>query len=108
MCPRCTQLVKAEFDEFVWRDRDGKVHFGNRMRSDGRFRDRVWPVLQRERRRVLPRLTKVSPCFEKVDRSIIKASKVSAARRWLPCNPLFARAMQVEDAWGYRRGNKPE
>jgi hypothetical protein len=40
-----------------------------------------------------------SPRGQKVNRSILKSSQVSAARHWLPCNPLFAQAMQVEDAW---------
>ena len=35
----------------------------------------------------------------KVNRSIVKWSLMCAARRWLLCNPLFAHAMRVEDAW---------
>jgi hypothetical protein len=46
MCPRCTQLAKAEFEEFVSRDQAG-VRFANRMRADGRFFDRHWPVFRR-------------------------------------------------------------
>jgi hypothetical protein len=105
MCPRCTQLAKAEFEEFVSRDQAG-VRFANRMRADGRFLDRHWPVFRRtprrtERRR--PRDAMASPCGQKVNRSIVKSSNVSATRRWLPCNPLFAHAMRVEDAWRERR-----
>jgi hypothetical protein len=106
MCPRCTILAKAEFEEFVWRDHLGRVQFANNMRphhNSGevlkRFRQRVWPVFARTRRSFGPRLPLGSPCGQKVTRSIIKSSNVSAARRWLPCNPLFAHAMQVEDAW---------
>ena len=37
-------LVKAEFEEFVWRDA-GQVHFsGQRPTEPKRFRERVWPV----------------------------------------------------------------
>jgi hypothetical protein len=114
MCPRCTQLAKAEFEEFVRRDHLGRVQFANDMRphrnSDEvlkRFRQRVWPVFAPTRRTVLPATQKEiegSPCFQKVNRSIIKSSNVSAARRWLPCNPLFAHVMRVEDAWRERRG----
>jgi hypothetical protein len=104
MCPRCTQLAKAEFEEFVWHDQAG-VRFANRMRADGRFLDRHWPVFRRTLRRVerrRPSDVMSTPCGQKVNRSIVKSSQVSAARRWLPCNPLFAHAMQVEDAWRER------
>ncbi len=112
MCPRCTQLAKAEFEEFVRRDHLGRVQFANDMRphhNSGevlkRFRQRVWPVFARaprtpERRR--SRDMMASPCGQKVNRSIVKSSDVSAARRWLPCNPLFAHVMRVEDAWRER------
>lgn len=114
MCPRCTQLAKAEFEEFVRRDHLGRVQFANDMRphrnSDEvlkRFRQRVWPVFARtrravERNRLRDRMA--TPCAQKVNRSIIKSSNVSAARHWLPCNPLFAHVMRVEDAWRERRG----
>jgi hypothetical protein len=102
MCPRCTQLERAEFEEFVWRDHTGRVQFANDMRPpDGkerRFRDRVWPVFACVRRRVdrrRPSDVMRTPCGQKVNRSIIKSSDVCAARRWLPCSPLFAHAMRV-------------
>ncbi len=105
MCPRCTQLAKAEFDAFVWHDQAG-VRFANRMpRGDGRFRERHWPVFQPTRRRVgrrRPCDVMATPCGQKVNRSIVKAARISAARRWLPCNPLDAHAMKVEDAWRER------
>jgi hypothetical protein len=105
MCPRCTQLEKAEFEEFVRHDQTG-VRFANRMRTGGRFVDRVWPVFWRTRRRAerrRPSDIMATPCWQKVNRSTIKSSQVCTARRWLPCNPLFAHAMRVEDAWAYRR-----
>jgi len=108
------RLAKAEFEEFIWRDHLGRVQSANDMRSHrnsgeilNRFRQRVWPVFARTRRAVerhRPRDKMATPCWQKVNRSIIKSSNVSAARRWLPCNPLFAHVMRVEDAWRERRG----
>ena len=102
MCPPCTLLAKAEFDEFVWRDQRGFVQFANRMQTGGRFFDRHWPVFKRSRRgfdngwRVL---NKTTVCGQKVNRSIMTSSRIAAARRWIPINPLDAHAMRVEDAW---------
>jgi hypothetical protein len=112
MCPHCMQLEKAGFEPFGRRDHTGRVHFENAMpwtyAGRGRFRQCHWPVFARERRTFDRRLPRYfgSPCGRKMDRSIIKSSNVSAARRWLPCNPLFAHVMRVEDAWAYRRGVK--
>jgi hypothetical protein len=64
MCPRCTQLAKAEFEEFVWRDKTG-VRFANRMPADGH-----WPVFRRNRRhakRRRPSDVMASPCGQKVN-----------------------------------------
>ena len=103
MCPRCTTLAKAEFEEFVWHDQ-ASVRFANRMRGDGTFLDRHWPVFRRTRLRALRRRPCMkTPCGEKVNRSILRSSQISAARRWLPCNPLLAHAMQVEDRVRWRR-----
>jgi len=99
MCHRCTQLAKAEFKKFVWPDQNC-VRFANRMRGDGRFRARHWPVFQPARRgnqRRRPSDVMASPCGQKINHSVFKSSQLSAARHWLPCNPLFAHAMKVED-----------
>lgn len=104
MCARCDQLLKAEFEAFVWRDGD-VVRFANRMRSDGKFLDRVWPVFRREKRRfrrLRPRYGG-SLCSRQVSRSILKSSKTAASRRWIPGNPLLTHLMKIEDAWAYRR-----
>jgi hypothetical protein len=102
------ELEKAKFEPFVWRDHTGHVRFANAdLRTDGRFRERVWPVLARNPRSVdRRRPSDAGPCWQKVNRSIIKSSNVSAVRRWLPCNPLYAHVMRVEDAWAYRRGRR--
>jgi hypothetical protein len=86
----------------VWHDQAGGARFANWMRADGRFLDRHWPVFRRTRRRIERRRpcdVMASPCGQKVNRSIVKSAEVSVARHWLPCNPLFAHAMKVEDAW---------
>jgi hypothetical protein len=108
MCPRCTILLKADFDPFVQWDAAGRSQFANSLPSHGRFRDRVWPVFRRPRRRVRrrrPRDVMDTPCGEKVSRSIVKSSRVASARRWIPMNPLAAHQMKVEDAFlrGWRK-----
>ncbi len=105
MCPRCTILQKAAFGPFTWRDGTGRVRFANAdVLTDGRFRDRVWPVFQRAPRKPEQRRPMdAGPCWQKVNRSIIRSSNVGAARRWIPCNPLFAHVMRVEDAMLARR-----
>jgi len=108
MCRHCLSLDKATFEPYVTRDSDGRVRFENRWHAQGSFRERCWPVLQpvrrtfrdRERRRFFP-----SALGEKASRSITRASRVAAALRWLPCNPLFAHVMRVEDArYSARKG----
>ena len=98
MCPRCMMLEKATFEPFVRRDPNG-VRFANRMRG------RRWPVFRREARGFHYRrggYVQGGPCHQKIVRSILKSSRVCAARRWLPCNPLEVHAMRVEDAWRRR------
>jgi hypothetical protein len=100
--------------KYVWRAHLGRVQFANDMRpyhNSGevlkRFRQRVWPVFARTRlavERHRQRNVMASPCAQRVNRCIVKSSHVSAARRLLPCNPLFAYVMRVEDLWRERRG----
>jgi hypothetical protein len=98
VCPSCTLLAKADFEQFVWRDQNG-VRFANRMRMDGRFRDRHWPAFQRARRMFRRRRPWMNTsCGEKVSRSIERSARIAAARRWVPANPLDAYRMRVEDA----------
>ena len=107
MCPRCMTLERAFFDEFIRRDAAGRAHFANRVPGEGRFRDRHWPVFQRPKRHAHPRHLPMSPCGEKMSRAIAFSAWLSEARRWLPCNPLDAYAMRVEDAvlsrWAKRK-----
>jgi hypothetical protein len=98
MCPNCTLLAKADFDPFVWTDHTGQTTFANRMSGGHRFLDRAWPVFRRIPRRPSRRFIMRSPCDERVNRSILKSSRVVAARRWMPMNPLSAHQMRVEDA----------
>lgn len=78
-------LERAEFEEFTWRDQDGRVRFeGQRPK---RFRERIWPVFWRIRR---PWRTTEAwelrgrPIWAVVyDRSLDKAFRVKLARRWL-------------------------
>lgn len=98
MCPHCTLLAKADFDPFVWTDHTGQTRFANQMSGGHRFLDRAWPVFRRVPRCPSRRLIMSSPCGEKVNRSILKSSRVAAARRCIPMNPLEAYQMRVEDA----------
>jgi hypothetical protein len=97
MCPRCSELCRAEFEPFV-EHYDGRRHFANEVRGAGRFRERVYPVLSNSRRQRRKRLPMFSVCVVKVSRSIEQSARLSEARRWLPCNPLVAFAMRAEDA----------
>jgi hypothetical protein len=94
-------LAKADFDPYVWRDADGRPRFANRMTG------KPWPVFRRvkRRRRKVFRFSDTGPCWQMVNRSIVKSSNVAAARRWIPMNPLLAHQMQVEDATRARRGS---
>jgi hypothetical protein len=98
MCPNCTLLAKADFEPFVWTDHTGRTRFANRMSGGNRFLDRTWPVFRRVPRRTYRRPVVSSPCEQKVNQSILKSSQVTAARRWIPMNPLAVHQMRVEDA----------
>ena len=98
MCPNCTLLAKADFEPFVWTDHTGRTRFANRMSGGNRFLDRTWPVFRRVPRRTYRRPVVSSPCGQKVNQSILKSSQVTAARRWIPMNPLAVHQMRVEDA----------
>jgi len=60
-------------------------------------------ALARPRRRAARIRRPVSAAGERTTRAIKKASRVAAARRWLPCNALLVHAMRAEDAIRRRR-----
>jgi hypothetical protein len=93
MCPICTSLAKAYFEPFIDVSGSGGPRFANR------FHGPTWPVFRRVMRRHRPNTRPATgPCGQKVRRSIIKASRIAAARRWIPVHPLLVYQMQVEDA----------
>jgi hypothetical protein len=88
----------ATFEEFIEFLEDGTVRFANRNCRNGEpFLSHHWPVFslvkrKRWRRRMLPRRDQIAA-----------SSWLCEARRWLPCSPLDAHAMKVEDARFARR-----
>jgi len=102
------QLVKAEFEEFVWRDA-GQVHFsGQRPTEPKRFRERVWPVFCRARPK---RRTTEAWNFRRMplwhvpyERSMTKAHRIEAARRWWADRPLTRHWDRVDEAIEATRG----
>jgi hypothetical protein len=91
-------LWAADFDEFVWRDHNGKVHFQDQHPSGKtRHRQRVWPALSRYKR---VRMKHEKYCSQekycgrassqRQCRAIDRASLLSVLRRWDPMNPLMA------------------
>ena len=88
----------AKFEPYVERDGAGRVTFANRLlTSGGRFR-MAMPVRRRRHKTLVRSLYSVV-----VVRSILQSSRIAAARRWLPCNPLLVHLMRVEDARLVRR-----
>jgi hypothetical protein len=94
---------KAEFEELLWRDGAGRVHFhGQAPTPARRFRDRVWPVFWRIRP---PRQT--TEAWERrhlslpgilYERSMTKAHRIEAARRWWVEPPLQRQWDRVDEA----------
>src|SRR5512137_644793 len=100
MCRGCINIERAKLDPFIERGADGRVWFANRIRAEGRFADRVWPVFRNARieRKPLRKPTHTSVIARKASAAITKAAALSEVRRWIPMNPLQAYAMRVEDA----------
>ena len=46
MCRSCINIERAKCDPFIERQADGRVWSANRIRAQGRFADRVWPVFR--------------------------------------------------------------
>lgn len=108
MCRSCINIERAKLDPFVEWDADGRVWFANRIRAQGRFADRVWPVFRNAPRVKCKRLRALdtSVVVRKASAAITKAAALGEARRWIPMNPLQAYAMRVEDARLAKRGNR--
>jgi hypothetical protein len=100
MCRIYINIERAKCDPFIERQADGRVWFANRIRAQGRFADRVWPVFRnaRNKRKRLPEPSDTSVIVRKASASISRAAALCEARRWIPMNPLQAYAMRVEDA----------
>jgi hypothetical protein len=100
MCRSCINIERAKCDPFIERQADGRVWSANRIRAQGRFADRVWPVFRNahiERKR-LPKPSNTYVIVRTASASISRAAALCEARRWIPMNPLQAYAMRVEDA----------
>jgi len=89
-------LERAEFDELVWRDATGRVHFRGQTPTKGRHRERVWPALSRYKR-CRDKALWLSPRHARMNRSIEAASLLTVLRRWCPYNRLEARHIDVCD-----------
>jgi hypothetical protein len=104
-------VERAQIEELVWRDRSGRVHFrGQRPTGPKRFRERVWPVFSRVRR---PRQTTDAWYVRRLrlphvtyERSMTKAHRVEAGRRWWVGPPLTRHWDRVDDAISATRGTR--
>jgi hypothetical protein len=95
---------RATFDEFVWRDGAGRVHFASQrlLPIARRHRDRVWPALSRYKR---PHARKSDEWHRRhssvsgirTSSSIDKAALLSVLRHWCPISRLDAWHMTACD-----------
>ena len=86
---RCSPAM-AYFGPYIEYGADGQAFFANRL-GTGSSPHR--PVRRRRRKQL-----KRSWRGARLSAAIAKASRVAAARRWIPLNPLLAHLMQTEDA----------
>jgi hypothetical protein len=98
VCGRCLRLEKAEFEPFA----PFRPH-GSMRNAAPHFRDRVWPVFWRPRRKprnlqTILRSRARSVCHAKWERSMHKAHRIEAARRWWCASPLHRQWDRVDDA----------
>jgi hypothetical protein len=96
------------FEQFVERDGE-RVQFANWLRTGGRFRDRCWPVFARDRRfakRPWARSRLGNFRDYRDGKMIDRNAHLLKVRRRLPCNPLYAHVMKVEDALMARLGRR--
>lgn len=94
------RTLAATFEPFIERRQDGTIRFANRaLRSGEPFLRRHWPVfslVKRSRQTLRPPIALRRA--GRVSRQITTSSRLCEARHWLPCNPLDAHAMKIEDA----------
>jgi hypothetical protein len=91
---------RCDFEEFV-RHRDGRARFANELRSTRPIFCVFHPV-----RQVRRKLRKSDAWHRshgpwhhvRSERGLERMCDLAAARRWMPCNPLFVHLMRVEDA----------
>ena len=91
---------RCGFEEFVWQP-DGRARFANGLRST-RPRFCVFHPVRPVRSKL-----RMSDAWQRshgrwhharMDRGLTRICDLAAARRWIPCNPLFVHLMRVEDA----------
>lgn len=87
-------LGGARFEPYVERDAQGCVHFANRLIPVRLALLRPGPVRRRRRSDWPAR----SLHARQVKAAVLRASRLADARGWLPCNPMLAHQMRVEDA----------
>jgi hypothetical protein len=94
---------EIRFEPYLTREPNGRAVFANHVGSAPTFRQRCWPVLQPFRR---SRRAKRHQGWRsaRLTAVIKKDARLTVARRCMPCNPLDAHAMRVEDT---RRGRRP-
>jgi hypothetical protein len=96
-------VERAQFEELVWRDGSGRVHFcGQASPAGKRYRERLWPVFWRVRR---PRRTTDAWRLRRLplplvtyERSLARKLRVEAARRWWADDPLTRQWDRVDEA----------
>jgi hypothetical protein len=96
--------VHASFDEFIWRDWDGRVRFeGQRPTEAKRHRERVWPAPSRYKRARLKRCATQRFHPWPAARSIVASQRMDFAswltvrRGWYPCHPLSVQHLRACD-----------
>lgn len=91
----------AVFEPFM-EGEPGARTYANRL-STGPFRQRDAKPFFQKRRRHWTKL-KTTIYGNRINTGITRASRLMAARKWIPCNPLLVHLMAMEDARLCRHG----
>lgn len=95
--------LATTFEAFVERY-DGAVAFADRqMCADRSLLERHWPVFSLVKRGKLKRRVPMSHSARRNCDQITESSRLCAARRWLPCNPLDCWSAATKRETGGRR-----